>query len=265
MPNTSAAPIPMVDVPAPRRARPSPHAHTVRWLYDVMRSELMDHAFDDKVLPSEDTLVRRYGVSRGAVRKVIDLLRQEGMVERTRGAGTFIVVPDVLPHDVGPSRDVAQDVNEHAARVSIFTTHVALHDAPPYVASRLRLPVGAPVVVLESTTYLDGFPLSARTAFMPSTPFRVLLDGGVPLDRSPYVVMHDVLGEHPGDTDLRITASTAGAAVAGILGIREGAPTLDTAREVYSRAGDVLEHSVSHARADRLSFWTVMAAREPMG
>lgn len=260
---SGTTPVPMTT--GHHHTRPSPHAHTVRWLYDVMRSEMRDSAFPGNVLPPEDALVRRYGVSRGAVRKVIDLLREEGVVERTRGAGTFIVSPRTLPHGVGPSRDVAQDVNARAPRVSIFTTHVALHAAPAYVAGRLRVVPGTPVVLLESTTYLDGFPLSVRSAFMPFCLFGVLLDGDVDLDRSPYLVMQEVLDEHPGDTDLRITASAASHAVADLLGIQPGAPTLDTAREVYSRSGVVLEHSVAHARADRLSFCTVMAAHEPMG
>lgn len=266
MPHPSAAsPVPMAVRRVPRPVRLSEHSHTVRWVYDVLRSELLDGAFADQMLPSEDALMRRYGVSRGTVRKVIDLLRGQGMVQRMRGAGTFIVTPRRLPHGVDDSRDVAQDVNAQGQRVSIFTTHASVHEAPAYVASRLRIPAGAAVVVLESTTFLDGFPLSVRTAFMPGTLFAALVDGRVDLDRSPYLVMQDVLGEHPGDTDLRISASLASEGVAEILGIAPGAPTLDTAREVYSRAGDVLEHSVSHARADRLTFCTVMTARGLMG
>ena len=45
------------------------------------------------LIPPEAELVRRYGVSRITVRKVLDLLVREGLIVRERGRGTHVAHP----------------------------------------------------------------------------------------------------------------------------------------------------------------------------
>lgn len=243
-------------------ARRSAHSYSVRWVYDVVRSELTSGAFAENVLPPEDVMMRRYAVSRGTIRRVVELLRTQGLIERLRGAGTFILTPPTLDHGIDTSRDIAQDVNVRGQRVSIFKTHCQSHPATDFVAEKLEVRPRDEVVILETLTYLDGFPLSLRTAFMPLPTFRVLLEADFDTDRSPYLVMQDVLGEHPGETDLHISASTADEVVAEMLQISAGSALMDSTRVVYSLAGRPVEYSVAHARGDRMVFSTVM---EPLG
>jgi GntR family transcriptional regulator len=234
------------------------------WLCDLLRTELISGEYADASLPGEDVLIRRYGVSRGAVRSVLAVLAQQRVVERVRGAGTFALTPGALRHEIVVSRDLAQEVNAGGTRVVIRTTYAGIHAAPPFVARRLDIADGADVVILESLTSLDGFPLSTRSAFMPADPFGVLVaDGSADLDRSPYEVMTEVLHEPVGDTDLQIGCSNADPNSAESLQVEVGFALLDTTRIVRAQDGTPLEYSVSHARADRLVFATVMRGREP--
>jgi GntR family transcriptional regulator len=41
-------------------------------------------------IPSETTLQQEYGVSRGTVRKAIELIRDHGLVVTVQGRGTFV-------------------------------------------------------------------------------------------------------------------------------------------------------------------------------
>ena len=43
-----------------------------------------------RMVPSETTLMQRYGLSRGTVRKALDYLADQGLVNRVRGRGTFV-------------------------------------------------------------------------------------------------------------------------------------------------------------------------------
>jgi GntR family transcriptional regulator len=232
---------------------------TVQWVCDLLRTELLSSDSAETPLPGEDALIRKYGVSRGIIRDVLAILAEQGMVERVRGAGTFPVAPSALQHEIEVSRDLAQDVNSDGTRVAIRTTYASLHPAPTFIAGRLEIPVGGEVVILESVTSLDGFPLSIRSAFMPADPFAVLLDlPSHSLNRSPYELIADVLDEPVGDTELQIGCSTADPISAGFLQVDVGFALLDTSRVVRALDGRPLEYSVSHARSDRLVFATVM-------
>jgi GntR family transcriptional regulator len=231
----------------------------VQWVCDLLRTELLSGGWAEAPLPAEDALIRKYGVSRGIIREVLAILADQGMVERVRGAGTFALTPSALQHGIEVSRDIAQDVNAEGTRVAIRTTYASLHPAPAFIAERLELVTGSDVVILESLTSLDGFPLSIRSAFLPADPFEVLLHGPVTgLNRSPYELIADVIHEPVGDTELQIGCSMADPITAESLQVRVGFPTLDTSRVVRGTDGRPLEYSVSHARSDRLLFATVM-------
>jgi len=257
--------------PGPRPtagSRPAGRNHerlnTVRWVCDVLRAELRAQSHPDDVLPSEDALIRKYAVSRGVVRQVLLILQEEGVIERVRGAGTFVVAPSVWLHGIDESRDLAQEVNAQGTRVVINKAHVALHPATAFVATMLEIATGDEVVILETATTLDGFPLGVRTAFLPANRFGMLVsDASIDLNRSPYVVIAEVLGEPVGETQLNIASSTANRVVADALNVAVGSALLDTTRIVRDRRGVPLEYSISHARGDRIVFSTVM--RVPPG
>jgi GntR family transcriptional regulator len=236
----------------------------VQWVCDLLRTELLSGDWAETPLPAEDALIRKYGVSRGIIRDVLAILAEQGLVERVRGAGTFALTPSALQHGIDVSRDLAQDVNAEGTRVAIRTTYASLHPAPAFIAERLELGIGAEVVILESVTSLDGYPLSIRSAFMPADPFAVLLRGtATSLNRSPYELIADVIDEPVGDTELQIGCSMADPISAASLQVDVGFALLDTSRVVRSLDGRPMEYSVSHARSDRILFATVM--RGPAG
>ncbi len=243
-----------------RTSRRGPgRSRTVQWVCDLLRTELLSGDWAEAPLPGEDALIRKYGVSRGIIREVLAILAEQGMVERVRGAGTFPLAPSALQHEIEVSRDLAQEVNAGGTRVAIRNTYASLHPAPSFIAGRLEIIAGAQVVILESVTSLDGFPLSIRSAFMPAEPFAVLLEHPVSdLNRSPYELIAEVLHEPVGDTELQIGCSSADPISAGLLQVDVGFALLDTSRVVRARDGRPLEYSVSHARSDRLVFSTVM-------
>ena len=234
-------------------------SRTVQWVCDLLRNELLSGDWAEVPLPGEDALIRKYGVSRGIVRDALAILAEQGLVERVRGAGTFALAPSALQHDIEVSRDLAQEMNTNGTRVAIRTTYAALHPAPSFIAERLEIPTGTEVVILESVTSLDGFPLSIRSAFMPADPFGGLLDRPAStLNRSPYELIAGMLSEPVGDTELQIGCSGADPISAGFLQVEVGFALLDSSRVIRALDGRPLEYSVSHARSDRIVYATVM-------
>ncbi|MFC7619137.1 GntR family transcriptional regulator [Microlunatus sp. GCM10028923] len=234
----------------------------VQWVCDLLRTELALGSFPDGVLPGEDALIRGYGVSRGTIRQALLNLTDQGVLNRVRGAGTFVVAPTMLRHGIDESRDLAQDVNAGGVRITIRTSYAELHPAVPALATLLGLTAGEPVVIMESTTSLDGSPLSLRTAFLPGERFAVLVERpDFDLDRSPYEIIAEVIGGPVGDTELQIGCSNADGLCAELLDVPVGFALLDTTRTIRAADGTPLEYSKAHARADRISFSTVMRAQ----
>jgi len=229
-------------------------------VHDVLRHELKWGAFPDQVLPSEDALIKRYGVSRGTIRRVMELLSAEGLIERLRGAGTFSLSPTLLNHGLNVSRDLTQDVNTTGTRATIFATHVQVHQATDFIAAQLGIAAGDEIVILETTTYLDGFPFSCRSAFLPLSIFGDTDPESFDFNRSPYELLEELTGHRPGDTHININAALADEVVAAILGVPPGSPTLDTNRVIHTADGTPIEYSLSRARADRVAFKVVMEA-----
>lgn len=65
---------------------------TCKWydFYERLQKELRDGVYlRGKALPSEEALVRKFGVSRITVVRAMDELRKNGLVWRKRGSGTF--------------------------------------------------------------------------------------------------------------------------------------------------------------------------------
>lgn len=60
-------------------------------IYTALKADIMDRAFaEDKRLPGEPELCRRFGTARNTVRQALALLQQHGLIERRKGEGTFI-------------------------------------------------------------------------------------------------------------------------------------------------------------------------------
>ena len=76
-----------------------------RWLYESLRSEILDGRLRaGSRLPSTRDLARQYQLSRGTVVGAFDQLRSEGYVEGTVGSGTYVArtLPDELLGLKGP-------------------------------------------------------------------------------------------------------------------------------------------------------------------
>ncbi|HUY48667.1 MAG TPA: GntR family transcriptional regulator [Streptosporangiaceae bacterium] len=62
-----------------------------RQLASILREQIESGELAaDQIVPSETTLVQRYGVARGTVRRAIEVLRDEDLVVTVQGRGTYV-------------------------------------------------------------------------------------------------------------------------------------------------------------------------------
>ena len=68
-------------------------AETPLWqqLAAILRAQIQSGQLPPgRVMPSETTLMQEHQLSRGTVRKAIDALADDGLVNRVQGRGTFV-------------------------------------------------------------------------------------------------------------------------------------------------------------------------------
>ena len=80
-------------MPSVLRVTVDHNAATPLWaqLAGILRKQIEEGKLPSgRVIPSESTLMQEHEVARGTVRKAIDVLVAEGLVERVQGRGTFV-------------------------------------------------------------------------------------------------------------------------------------------------------------------------------
>lgn len=221
-------------------------AARVNRIRELVRATLADGR-NDRRLPSEDDICARYRASRNVVRDALGLLKQEGLIERRQGRGTFAMVSRPS-HEAGRLYFVGDDLD---ASVSSFTTlAVEQMAAPADVALELDIYPGAPVVAVERLTCINGMPFSLQTSLLPLAHAGWLLDR--PLDIEWYDEL-EAAGLQLCDSNQTFEATVADDYVADRLEVGAGAPLLLFRRRLLLADGCPVELGFIRCRGDRLA------------
>jgi GntR family transcriptional regulator len=208
-------------------------------------------------LPSERWLCDELDVSRATVRRAIEELMRDGLVE-ARGRGSFVTgdalaePPNTLMSlsDLGRSRGL-----EATARVLLGEVRPATLDE----AEAFGIAPGADVFDLQRLRMLDGLPISLDHNRVPLR----FLPAAQELDfttASLYAAL-DAEGHSPTLGDYEVEARAAGDAEAQLLELAPGAPVLLTTTVAIKEDGQVVDLGRTVYRADRYRFHATLTRR----
>lgn len=224
----------------------------------MMRAQIVHRQFRDGILPSEFELIAEYRVSRGVIREVLALLRQEGLIDRLQGAGTFVVAQERSSVDIDTARSLSEALARGGSRLDWDLLSLQRQQVTPLVGERLELGRGDDVVFVERLTLLDGRPLLVRASWFPLSLSAVLLDPRTEIRGSVYDLIEHVLRRVVGHARLQAEAARADQAISDLLELDIGAPVQLMERVVYGTDARPIEYSVARARGDRFVLSTVM-------
>ena len=205
--------------------------------------------------PSENELAADYRLSTGMVRKALDVLVAESLIERFQGRGTFVRRPrfdtSLLrffrfkgPHGeflIPESRILER---EQKAIPSSVARALALSEGTRGLSiSRLRLHEGMPVVAEEIWLELEPF---AAFAQMPISHIGTLL----------YPVYDQLCGKLVAKANETLTVETASDRTAGLLRVDRGTPLIVIDRIARGYDGTPIEWRRSRGRADQFTYHT---------
>lgn len=228
-----------------------PRAARARLVADVLRHQVLHRAREGRLeLPSEPTLADDFGVSRNTVRAALDLLRLEGLVERTPGVGTR-AGGGKHPHGLHQLQGLGEVVAE-GSLVHNEVRAAGLVRAPGAVAHRLRLGPDEPVVYVERLRTVDGVPMSLDLTYLPRDPGEALLAEDL-AHRDVFALLEEITGGGLGGADVTLEAVGADQHSASLLRVRPGAPLLMLERLTRLGDGRPVDLEFIRFRGDRIT------------
>src|SRR5580692_8874556 len=117
-------------------------------------------------LPTEDSLVQRFAVSRTTVRKAIQNLSDRGLIEIRRGTGTFVAQPKIV-QDLTELTGFVEDMEMLGRTATARLVDRRVISADSDVARHLGLSTGANVMRIQRVRLADGVSMSFDETYLP--------------------------------------------------------------------------------------------------
>jgi len=195
---------------------------------------------------SERELARTQGVSLMTARHALAGLEREGIVERRRGAGTFVASPKIHFNKLMSYTEQmsSRGLNPHSRVLAM-----KIIENEPEVAGRLRLPAGSKMVKVERLRETNDEPFALETCYLPAPEFSDLVRA--PLGKSSlFATLHQNYGVELAYADEEVDATAADSDAAELLGVRRGTPVLRIRQVIYSTKGKATMYAVGFYRSE---------------
>jgi GntR family transcriptional regulator len=177
-----------------------------------------------RLLPSEAELARAYDASRVTIRKALEELRTDGLVDARQGFGWFVAV-DPVRQTLGRLATIEGQLEEIGAVPTRRILDFGFVAAPP----RVRAHLGAgQVLQVRRVNLADDEPFARVTVWVPER-----FAGGLSRDAVGASSLYELLPVTLGGATQTIGAAAASADDAALLEIPVGSPVLRCERVTY--------------------------------
>lgn len=235
---------------AERAQVPLPEGGKARRVYLLLRDEIAGGALaDGTLLPGESKMAQRHGVSRVTIRRALEALAQDGLIEKRVGAGSVIrasksgsapMVADfasLMPQLVQLDQDTT-------ARLLSFSYGAA----PQPVAEALGMTPGTRVQTATRIRLAEGQAFSHLTTYVPEHIARGYDEAD--LATTPLFRLLERSGVKIANAEQSVTATLAAPDVAEALEVSVGSALLWLKRVVRDAHGDGVEYLSALYRPD---------------
>ena len=226
-------------------------------LYDQIKDDLLSKIKDGtypegQTIPSELELAEMYGVSRPTIRQALQILVNDGYLEKRRRRGTVVTKPKVS-QSFTMSISSFEDAMRLAGRLPKTKVLVFKRErANAEVEKRLELTRGQDVFKLVRLRYADDLPNVFVESYIPCTLYPGL-DSFDFNESSLYAAM-DTCGNPVMTARRRLEVIKADGAAAALLDVEAGDPLLLFHTVARDANGTAVEYSVATYRGESNSF-----------
>lgn len=204
-------------------------------------------------LPTEEDLAKKYQVSRITIRRAVDELVNQKLVEKKQGKGTFLCAPKMTRRvDSGPiSFSEMCAANGLVAYAKILEAGIVTPDSPE-IRKILGLSEGSSAVRIRRLRYAGEKPLVLEDNFYPQE-YACLLSIDLEKD-STYRYLREERGIELQRTSMRLSIVRADSEVARLLQVPQNTPQLEIKGRVIRLDGQTVHSSYQIGYGENFEF-----------
>src|SRR5580700_1484715 len=221
----------------------------------VLANEIADG--DLKVgdqLPTEDSLIARFGVSRITVRRAIQNLVSRGLVEIRRGKGTFVAAPKIT-QELKELSGFVEDMHALGRKPTARVVSKEVVTADATVAGQRALMKGERVVRIRRVRLADGIPLSYDETYLPLEIGKKIIADNLKVE--PIFSLLERKYDVPLiEAEYKLDAVAAETDVAAALKVKRRSPIFRIERTSYSTGSRPVDYETLYYRGDLVRFVT---------
>lgn len=221
-------------------------------VYETLVRQIAEGAWKPgQALPSEQALAAQLGVSQGTVRKALDALAIDKVIERRQGKGTFVAE---LTQERSLFRFFRLTRPDGARAVPTSGDEaVRRRRVKPHEAQALALPATAEVIEIVRTRFADEHAIAHERIVAPLDYFPDL-DRHAPLPNTLYALYQREYGINIVSTEEKLRADLARREDTRRLGLPAGTPLLQVERVALAVDGKRVEWRLSRCDTTTLVY-----------
>lgn len=142
-------------------------------LYHIIKEDILKkiqekiYSFGSK-LPSEASLCKEYNVSRTTIRLALQLLEEEGLIEKKQGKGSFVKQPKIKETQTSRIKSFSEQMEEIGLEYYSKVLTNELVFANLNISNVLEIEPNELVVKIERLRYAKGYPYQYAVSYVPS-------------------------------------------------------------------------------------------------
>lgn len=231
--------------------RPPKYIQIYEWVRGMIREGRLK--VGDRI-PTEPDLAKQFDSSRMTVRKAIDPLVLEGMVERRQGQGTFVVSNDIvkLTYDVSKPIRFSHEMKQVGLSHHHEVIAAKVINADKRLQQYLNLSEGARVILIKMVLYADGKPMIIERNYFSHEDYHEMLK--MNLSVPPLQLLTDEFGIEVKKVKQYISAVCAGKSEMKLFGVDYPLPCIFLEWISCDEKSLPLSVSLCHYRGDSFKF-----------
>ncbi len=196
---------------------------------------------------SERDLAKLHKMSLMTARHALADLERDGVVERRRGAGTFVAPPKIHFNKLS---SFTENMASRGLSANSLVLRCGIIDNEHEIAARLVLPPNAPLIRVERLRVAANEPFALETCYLSAEQFRGLSRAALQRG-SLFGILQNEYGVQLAYADEEIDATSADTKTAELMAVKPGAPLLRVRQVIYSTKGAPALYVLGFYRSDR--------------